>query len=252
MSSVTIVLWGGLDPGGQAGIAADLQACTHLGAAPRIVLTARTAQTNDGFQAAWPVAAQEVALVAAGLELPTARVAVKTGMLATVANLQQCERFCRDRGLRPVVDPLHRSSSGGWLWPGEDETAVRAALMHNLLPLAACVTPNWLELEWLVAQPLPDLASAERALATLPCPAVLKGGHAPAEEWRGVDIVWDGAQTTFIQPDGLWTGNVRGTGCRFATALAIGLADGKTLPESARSAKALVADLAAATSLARV
>jgi len=241
----TVVCWGGLDPGAQAGLAADLEAAHGLGAQARLVLTARTAQADGRWIQAWAVADDEVRTVSAGLDLP-AHFAVKTGMLATLANLRQCLAFCRTHSASPlVVDPLWQSSSGGWLWL-DPLPEVRAALLHELLPIASVVTPNWLELQWLAGSTLSDLGQVGKALAALPCPAVLKGGHAP-DALRGIDWVWDGSTLTPIAPDKTWLQaagrrqGVRGTGCRFATALAVGLANGQTLLQATAAAKTAVA-----------
>ncbi|MFZ4578572.1 MAG: bifunctional hydroxymethylpyrimidine kinase/phosphomethylpyrimidine kinase [Myxococcota bacterium] len=245
-----VVLWGGLDPGGQAGLAADLQACRYAGASPRVVLTARTSQNDTRFLAAWPVDAAETAAVARGLDLgpagATSGVAVKTGMLATIANARTCLEFCASSGGPPlVVDPIAHASSGGWMWPGEAEADVLQTLRRSLLPAAAVVTPNWPELAWLAGTPLPvSPQQAEIALRTLPCAAVLKGGHAP-EPWLGVDWVWDGRSLEPLAPEANWPGPTRGTGCRFATVLAVGLARGTPLRLAAREAQRAVAAMAA-------
>lgn len=245
-----IVLWGGLDPGGQAGLAADLQACAYARASPRMVLTARTAQDDQRFLSAWPVDAAETAGVARGLDLGPAGtssgVAVKTGMLATIANALTCLDFCESRGALPlVVDPIARASSGGWMWPGEAEADVLQTLRQRLLPAATVVTPNWPELAWLAGTPMPvSPQQAEIALRALPCAAVLKGGHAP-EPWLGVDWVWDGRTLEPLAPEANWPGPTRGTGCRFATVLAVGLARGTPLRLAAREAQHAVAAMAA-------
>lgn len=235
----TVVLWGGLDPGGQAGLAADLQVVWQLRAHARLVLTARTAQTDGRWLDAWPVDPDELRTVVTGLAVQ-APFAVKAGMLATLDTAGQLLQFCRSHGVRPVVDPLHRASSGGSMWPGQDEAEVRSFLLRELLPHAAVVTPNWPELQWLSGHVLADLAAAEHAMQALPCPVVLKGGHAPAP-WQGIDHVWDGVAMQALRPDAIWRRSARGTGCRFATALAIELASGITLTEAARQAKRTVA-----------
>ena len=114
--------------------------------------------------------------------------------------------------------------------------------MRHLLPHARVVTPNWPELAWLVGMPLATRSEAEAALRLLPCAAVLKGGHAP-DGMRGVDLVWNGQATVELQPLEFWRKSPRGTGCRFATALGIELARGKSLLDSASAAKATVAQL---------
>ena len=240
----TVVLWSGLDPGGQAGLAADLQAALALGAETRVVLTAQTAQTDGAWLGGWPVANDIRAQVVRNLNVPETGVAIKSGMLATRAHANALARFSRAHPDAPlVVDPLMAASSGGSLWPREDIAALPTWLHKHLLPHARVVTPNWPELAWLTGAPLTSQAQAEAALRRLPCAAVLKGGHAPTE-LQGVDLVWDGRTVTPLPPETRWQKSPRGTGCRLATALAISLARGASLVEATITAKALVARLA--------
>ena len=240
----TIVLWGGLDPGGEAGLAADLQVAHALEATPRIVVTALTAQTSSFWLAGWPVPNDYRDNVVRQFDLPPLGVAIKAGMLSTKSHAEALVRFRQEHPNAPlVVDPLEKSSSGGLMWQAEDMVELPAWLQTHVLPHTTVVTPNWPELQWLTGLPLDTRAQAEAALRALPCPAVLKGGHAPAQ-WRGVDLLWDGSTLSELQPLEIWSKSPRGTGCRFATALAIELARGKTLLESAIAAKTLTARLA--------
>ena len=240
----TVVLWGGLDPGGQAGLAADLQAAEALGAQTRIVVTALTAQSSSHWLAGWPVPNEYRENVLKVLDLPPDGLAIKAGMLSTRSHAAGLMRLRKKHPRAPlVVDPLEKSSSGGLMWLAEDMVGLPAWLHQHVLPHTTVVTPNWPELRWLTGLPIATLAQAEVALRSLPCAAVLKGGHAP-EELQGVDLVWDGETLSPLQPLELWEKSPRGTGCRFATALAIELARGKTLLESSVLAKALVARLA--------
>lgn len=238
----TVLLFSALDPGAKAGLAADLEVCARMGASPRIALTALTAQSDGVWVGAWPTPPEILRQVLRGLELPERGLAFKTGMLASSALAELVLETRRMHTSAPlVVDPLWRSTSGGCMWPLDSETDVLCLMRDRLLPVATAVTPNWLELAWLVGMAqLERLEDAERALRLLPCPAVLKGGHAPAP-WLGIDWVWDGTRLTSLAAQAHWQGNVRGTGCRFATALAIGLGRGEGLFEAARTAKEVVA-----------
>ena len=238
----TVILFSALDPQAKAGLAVDLEVCTRMGAAPRIALTALTAQSDGAWSGAWPTPPEVLRQVLRGLELPRQGLALKTGMLGSIAGAQVVLETRHSHAAAPlVVDPLWRSTSGGCMWPVDAEADVLRVMRAQLLPAATVVTPNWPELAWLAGvQALRSLEEAERALRVLPCPAVLKGGHAPAP-WTGVDCVWDGQQLLTLPAQTSWLGNVRGTGCRFATALAIGLARSEGLLEAARTAKELVA-----------
>ncbi|MBM4344542.1 MAG: bifunctional hydroxymethylpyrimidine kinase/phosphomethylpyrimidine kinase [Deltaproteobacteria bacterium] len=223
-----VALCGGLDPAGQAGLAADLHACFALGARGMPIACGRTAQSDGQFTAAWATHTAELAIVLAAITSPSV-CAIKTGMLGSVPNLRAVAAWARSQGVPLVVDPLGRTTSGGWLYPKDQVDTVRKAMLRDLLPAATVVTPNWHELAWLSGR---EPARTERELATqaalLPCPAWIKGGHAPhpalARDW-----LWTGSALGArpIRPP--WPGTPRGTGCRLATAIAIGLGQGKDL-----------------------
>ncbi len=244
----TILLVGGLDPGGQAGLAADLEVCALRGALGRPVIAARTAQTDGRWLGAWPTMPDEFQLtLTAALADDRPRVA-KTGMLATLENARHLAHVARERGLALVVDPLLRTTSGGWVWREPDggelaQTAVRALFLRELLPNCAVVTPNWPELAWLVgAAEATSLEGALQQAHQLPCPVLLKGGHAP-KPWLGQDVLVMKGQVLPLpsklgwppRPDGT-PSHLRGTGCRLATALAIELAKGTPLLPAAAHA----------------
>ncbi len=234
--TAAVALCGGVDPGGQAGLAADLDACFALGARGLPVVCGRTAQGDGQFVAAWPTQIAELALVLTMLDsVPVA--AAKTGMLGSVANLRAVAAWARAKGIALVVDPVGRTTSGGWLYPKEQPGVVRGALLRDLLPAAAAVTPNWDELAWLagttVARDERDLAAQA---ARLPCPAWIKGGHAP-RGLAGRDWLWTGTDLVAQPVRPAWPATPRGTGCRLATAIAIGLGRGLNLAAAGAQAE---------------
>lgn len=121
--------------------------------------------------------------------------AIKTGMLATAETIKTIVATLRTlypassasssspSGSMPplVVDPVTVSTSGHTLLP---DSAIQA-LVHELLPLGALVTPNILETQMLLGDgrkiiDVSDMMVAARDLAALGCRAVLvKGGHLP-------------------------------------------------------------------------
>ncbi|MBI5611150.1 MAG: bifunctional hydroxymethylpyrimidine kinase/phosphomethylpyrimidine kinase [Deltaproteobacteria bacterium] len=256
LTTPTVLLVGGLDPGGQAGLAADLEVCALRGAQGRPVVAARTAQSDGKWYGAWPTAPAEFAATLDAALAGSCPRAGKTGMLATLETAQHIARTATERRIALVVDPLLRTTSGGWMWQdpapegepdgyGSDtaQPRVRSMFWNDLLPACAVVTPNWPELAWLVDAPLAtDLDEALAQAQHLPCPVLLKGGHAPLA-WRGQDFVIAGGAVHPLpsklgwppRPDGT-PSNLRGTGCRLATALAIELAKGTPLLPAAAHA----------------
>ena len=233
-----VLVCAGLDPGGGAGLLADLEALAAAGARGWAVATALTAQGPRGARGSFPVEpgivlAQVDALLEGARELPRA---VKTGMLGSGANAAALagRLAARPLGRVPlVVDPVLFASSGLSLLDAAD---AREAL-DALLARAALATPNWPELEALAGRTLGSEEEAVRAARELPSRAVLvKGGH---REGEPVDLLVRGR--TVVRFRGRRRpGTARGTGCRLASAVAGFLARGATLEEAVRRAKRLV------------
>lgn len=239
-SSPVVFAFGGVDPGGRAGLAADLATLRDLGAEPRPIVTAITAQNDAEWLGSWPTSPDQLRLVLQSLQMPSAHAAIKFGMLGSVAIGKIALQWAQYYDIPLIVDPMRAASSGGGMWPDDDEASVLQFLRDELFASATVITPNWPELQWIVGEPLHDLAAAENALRQLPCNAILKGGHAP-QGLLNVDIVFDGQQFTHLPAQRSWPSNVRGTGCRFASAVAVCLARGDSLAQAALTAKAHVA-----------
>jgi len=205
-----VLVFAGLDPGGGAGLAADILAIAAQGAHALPVATVLTAQDNDRVFHAQPVDAGLVARQAAPLLEAFDIAAVKIGILGNVWNAAAIATIVRDlRARRPdlpvVLDPVLASGHGDALGQGNAVAALR-----ELVALATIVLPNLPELEALDPPPGTQL--------------LVTGGHAKG------DIVvnrWlrNGREVRRWQwprlPDAY-----HGSGCTLASALAARLAQG--------------------------
>lgn len=241
MSAVLIIA--GTDSSGGAGLTRDTATLAHFELEALCAVTAVTAQSDAAVAAVQVVPAALVsAQMAAALAGGRAR-AVKTGMLATRANvLAVAEALGRAPDLPLVVDPVLAASSGGELL----EAAGRSALIAALLPRATLLTPNIQEAALLLgARPASseeELLEQGRALCALGAAAVLvKGGHAPGPRATDWLLSADGARRAFSAPRS--ARGHRGTGCALATAIAAGLAVGMPLAAACERAKQYVTAL---------
>ncbi len=104
-------------------------------------------------------------------------------------------------------------------------------LLDELLPLAACVTPNLDEASLLLGEPVEDVAGMRRAARRLvergAAAALVKGGHLRTAEL--VDVLWDGRELHEWTRPRLDTTSTHGTGCTLSAAIAAGLAHGRPL-----------------------
>lgn len=218
----------GSDSGGGAGIQADLKTFAALGVFGTSALTAITAQNTVGVRGIEMV---PVPLVVAQIEAVLEDIgagAIKTGMLGTSAVVQAVAGVLAQRRTIPVVvDPVMIAKSRDRLLA---EDAV-AALVRDLLPLAAVLTPNAPEAEALVGRPVHTEADARDAARRLhdlgPSAVIVKGGHLDTDDV--VDLLFDGRDFHEARGPRYATRHTHGTGCTFAAAIAAHLALGQDL-----------------------
>lgn len=242
-----VLVIGGSDPSSGAGVQADLRTLTALGCYGLSALTAVTAQSAREVYAVAPLGAELVeAQVRAALEDGGAD-AVKTGMLATGEAVEAVARLLArlPSQVPVVVDPVLVSTSGRRLLDEAGESWLR----RRLLPVAAVVTPNADEACALTGVAVVDADSmrdaASRLLLLGPRAVLLKGGHVPATDEAGLPVVRDLLVTQdgderWFETERVGTRAFHGTGCILASALAAGLAEGRTLADAVERARALL------------
>lgn len=225
MTRPCVLVFAGSDPSGGAGIQADIEAITTLGAHPLTVITALTVQDNDRVYSTHPVPVQLLRQQAQALLDKFDIAAVKIGIVGNRANADAVAELLHELKQRlpdlPVVfDPILASGYGDAL---AAENAVQT--IAPLLGVATLVTPN-----------LPEAAAlcgGERRLDTqvesllLVCSHLLiKGGHGTGDK---VTNRWftDGSSRIWTWPR--LPGAFHGTGCTLASAIAALLANGQSM-----------------------
>ncbi len=247
-SPVPIVLTvAGLDPSGGAGILADASTIASFDCYPIAVITAITFQNAAGVYG-FVTHSKEVLrgqLLPLLHELPIA--CVKTGMLPKREIVLEVARMMREHELAClVVDPVMVSTSGYSLM---DEEAVMA-MKNELLPLAYLVTPNIPEAEELVGFSIGDETEMRRAAEAIRRTGVravlIKGGHLKSPEGMAttevMDLLDNDGQVTVFRGEWLEGVELRGSGCRLASAITACLAKRNPLEESVLRARKYVAE----------
>jgi hydroxymethylpyrimidine/phosphomethylpyrimidine kinase len=234
----------GSDPGGGAGIQADLKTFAALGVYGYSVITAVIAQNSSTVKRVAPV---EAAMVAAQIETLVAERrpdAIKTGALGTAKIVKAvADAISRLDLPAPVVDPVLISSAGLRLL----DPAGERAMLKRLLPLARIVTPNLAEAQALSgvdgASPAAIRAMA-RALGKAGARAVLiKGGHIGSyseARAQSTDMLYDGREFIEMRAARIRGGGAHGLGCALSAAIAAYLAQGIDLVGAVRRAKRYV------------
>lgn len=232
-----VLLLAGHEPTGRAGLLADVAAVRALGGAPVAVPTAQTAQGRVTFAREPTPSRMLRAQVAAALELGPVG-AVKLGMVPGPSALGVLREALGGVDAWWVVDPVVRTSKG------EPLSRLTAKHYVGLAGPRVVLTPNLDEAAWLLGLPsvrsVEEAEEAGRALVARGFGAVLvKGGH---REEGAVDVLCLPGRTRRLVGARLpRPPERRGTGCRFASALACELARGRGLEAAARRAKAYVA-----------
>lgn len=245
-SPARVLLVGGTDPSGAAGLVRDIETLSAAGVIVSAAVTAVTVQTSRGVS---DVVTLPASVVGAQLDAVWEEVgvdAVKTGMLASQDIVHALADRMNQWGsrVRLVIDPVAAASSGRSLLGREGLEVLR----ERLLPQCALVTPNLPEAELLTGLTVRSQSEMELAadyLLAQGAPAVLiKGGH--LLEWEPErEEVPDLLRT--VDGDGLWISrrrqpgpSFRGTGCTLASAIAAGIALGKTLRDAVQEARAVL------------
>tara|TARA_R110002072_G_scaffold25443_6_gene85160 strand:+ start:111068 stop:111847 length:780 start_codon:yes stop_codon:yes gene_type:complete len=224
-----VLLLGGLDPSGGAGITVDATVVSLLGGEPLPIALATTIQGLRGFQRSVPIDAEVVREQIATVLADGPVGAVKVGYVGSAEQAAAVSAALQPlRGHAPiVVDPVLSATAGGMASTGE----LVAAYREHLVPFSQLVTPNTPEL----------LALADgrpESLLELGAQAVLhKGGHGDGPE--SVDALWTSERSRdepcvrFGRPR-FACGPVRGTGCALASAIATHLAAKHSLLDACR------------------
>jgi hydroxymethylpyrimidine/phosphomethylpyrimidine kinase len=230
----------GSDPGGGAGVQADLKTFAALGVYGFSALTVVIAQNSSRVSRIEQVNPKMVAAQIEAVAEERKPGALKIGALgnrAIVEAIAQC--IVELKLASPVVDPVLITSSGTRLL---DKTAQGAMLMR-IFPISRVITPNIPEAQTLSGIEIRDVSEmrdAARRLVKLGARAVvIKGGHLAADS-DAIDLLYDGRSFVALKAARMKI-DAHGTGCAFSAAIAAHLARGRDLESSVRAAKQFVA-----------
>ena len=228
----------GSDSGGGAGIQADIKTFSACGVYAASVITAVTAQNLKGVRA---IQAVKPVVVAAQLQavlegFPVK--AVKTGMLFSREIIEITADVLSSYPRMPlVVDPVFAATSGSRLIKPR---AIRV-LCDRLFPMAALVTPNLPEAEFLCGRNLRSLdelsLAGELLFKRFGVAFLMKGGHLAD---TADDLLVDGLGMRTYRGDFIGGVNSHGSGCTFSAAITAYLARGCSLRIAVTEAKSFI------------
>jgi hydroxymethylpyrimidine/phosphomethylpyrimidine kinase len=246
-STSIVLLIGGLDPSGGAGLPADARACAAFGAHACGIATAVIAQNTRGVERYEAVSAAMLAAQLDNLLSDITPHAVKIGMLPDVQSVEIIAQTLQQLPQIPIVlDTVFAPSRG----PAFSGTQAIGAIAKYLLPHCDFVTPNIPEAAQLLSQELTAWEEVRHAAQLIhqrfgSRHVLLKGGHAAhyaGHDNAAVDILFDGQELHELKAPRIAGSEVRGTGCQLASAIAAQRAR-EVLPlDAARNAKNWLTD----------
>ena len=242
---VIVLSIAGSDPSGGAGVYADAEAIKALGGKSIFAVTALTAQDEESVFTIHPTNADVLSQQLSSAVRLNPPKAIKVGMVATLANARVISWFLdRFKSAHIVIDPIIHSSSG---YPLLEQTAVQF-YKNELLQKATVVTPNISEAEAMAGQQIISVKTMESAAKVIhddikkmrakddkPLSVIVKGGHLDGDEV--VDVLYDGEGWRYFSGHKIEGKSPRGTGCRFASALATALAQNENMINSIEKAR---------------
>jgi hydroxymethylpyrimidine/phosphomethylpyrimidine kinase len=211
---------GGLDPGGGAGIAADLRAFAAANAFGCAALATLTVQSTAGLRGVRAVPARALSAQVAEVMRHQRVRAVKVGALGSRENVRAVARLLARHADVPAVieTPISPTRGGGRL------LAARAlsALRDELAPRATLLTANLAEVHALTGERVRTVSEAHDAARTLARmgarAAIVKGGHMDGPD--AIDVLAVDGEVVELRARRLSLAPVHGSGCTFASLIA--------------------------------
>ncbi|MBC7997222.1 MAG: bifunctional hydroxymethylpyrimidine kinase/phosphomethylpyrimidine kinase, partial [Leptolyngbya sp.] len=248
------IVWtvGGSDSSSGAGVQADILTIDAFSVHACSVIVALTAQSTLGVEAIEPVSQSMISNQMRALASDLPATAVKLGMLYGRQQIETVASALKNVQAKIVLDPVLAATSGDSL----SQSDCARYLMSELLPLADLITPNLEESGRLLAavskstsDSLSDVSANDNQVNIdlmiesmgqrfLECGAkavLIKGGHRQSEFSQ--DFYTDGNVTFWLTSPRQYLGEIHGSGCAIASAIAAGLAEGLALPDAIVRAK---------------
>lgn len=231
----TVLTIAGSDCSGGAGIQADIKTITMHKLYAMSAITALTAQNTTGV---YGIAETEPGFLKQQLDCIFTDIfpdAVKIGMVSSAKLIHViAESLKQYQAKNIVLDPVMVSTSGSKLL--QEEAA--DALITELMPLAALITPNIPEAEVLsgkkIETPEDMVGAAEMISERYQGAILIKGGHGKN---TANDMLFEKGNAVWLYGERIENPNTHGTGCTLSSAIASNLAKGYDMEESIRKAK---------------
>ena len=214
-----VLCFSGHDPGGGAGIQADIEAIGAQGAFAATVVTCLTEQDSRQVYAVHSVSPELIRQQAQRLFADYRIAAIKIGLLGNADSAYSILELLREQPPVPLIlDPVLASGAGSPL--------AQAQWLRPLFARCTLLTPNREEARRLTGKN--DLESAAQQLMNAGCTAVLITGADESEQGRVTHSLYHQHGVRHWQWQKL-PGQYHGSGCTLASAIAAQIALGQSL-----------------------
>ncbi|MEW7985190.1 MAG: hydroxymethylpyrimidine/phosphomethylpyrimidine kinase [Candidatus Thiodiazotropha sp.] len=219
---------GGHDPGGGAGIQADIESIGANGCHAATALTCVTVQDSCNVSQLVPIPPATLADQISATLSDCQVAIIKIGLLGSLPAAEAVVELLHGHPTIPVVfDPVLRAGGGGEL----ANVRLIDYIRQTLIPLCRLITPNIPEAVKLTGNDgLPDLDTAGRQLLGLGADAVLiTGTHEPDERREITHSLYQSGASPIHTSCRRLAGVFHGSGCTLASAIAARMAAGEAL-----------------------
>ncbi len=234
-SPPVVMVIGGMDPSGGAGLCADIQTLSMLGCHAAPVVTAVTVQDTSAVKGYDLVDPEVIRAQMQAVMEDISPSVIKTGMLVNKeVILGLVEVLLNYPHISLVVDPVMSSNMNDAL----SEHSLISSIKEDLLPVASLVTPNIPEAIALAAKGDVETADACAAVisnANSNCDCLITGTHADSEQVINRYYRQGKKSKEWCWPRLPY--EYHGSGCTLASACAAGLALGLDMEEAVDQAQ---------------
>ena len=240
ISPPVVMVVGGMDPSGGAGLCADIQTLAAMGCHAAPVVTALTIQDTTAVEKFQLLEADLIQAQMQAVLNDMSISAVKTGMLGNSAIVSVIASVLKGRPDIPlIVDPVISSNKNDSL----SEDSLTYSIIQLLLPIASLISPNIPEAALLAGKEASAPVDADECAALLyspdsRCECMITGTHAETSAvinryYRQGSMlrqwVWPRLQFEY-----------HGSGCTLASAIAAGIAQGLDMEQALDHAQRFV------------
>ena len=231
MDRPKVLVVAGYDQSAGAGVLSDVKTLEAHGVYGYAVCTGLTYQNERRISKVQWMAVKDIMeqidLCFEDADFPWVKMGITESMEVAAAIIDHIR--VHSDGVKVILDPVVRASSGADFWEG-------SAGWEELAARCYVITPNWQEIGWLY--PGEDIGARCAGLTReRDLHIYVKGGHHPLHTGR--DYLWSRGEVTVLEAMA-GTREVsakHGSGCVLSSALAANLALGYSLPVAAERSK---------------